>query len=289
MPLDELTRVADHSYIRESMAVPLLERENELELARAWREKGDERALHTLVEAYARLAVSVAARFRHYGLPIADLIQEGNIGLMQAAARFDPERDVRFSTYAMWWIRASVQDFVLRNWSIVRTGTTSAHKALFFNLRRLRGRIAGLTGEDNLTEASRAKIATELGVSIEDVRLMEQRLSPDQSLQAPISEDGEGSWGDFLPDDRPNPEEATINHKDAQVRSKWLQEALKNLPEREQIIIRERHLAEDAVTLEDLGRSLHLSKERVRQLETRAMQKLRHSLAARLEERGAAF
>ncbi len=160
---------------------------------------------------------------------------------------------------------------------------------MFFNLRRLRGKIAGLTGEDNLTEASREKIAIELGVSVEDVRLMEQRLSPDQSMQAPVSAEGEDSWGDFLPDTRPNPEEITISHRDAQVRSKWLAEALKNLPEREQIIIRERHLAEDAVTLEDLGRSLHLSKERVRQLETRAMQKLRHSLVTRMEEKSAVF
>jgi len=287
-PLDDLTQAANLSYIQGSMTTPLLDREHELDLARRWRDQQDEKALHELVRAYARLAVGVASKFRHYGLPLGDLIQEGNVGLMQAAARFEPEREVRFSTYAMWWIKASIQDYVLRNWSIVRTGTTSAHKSLFFNLRRLRAKISSQTGSENLTEEGRAQIATELGVSIHDVRLMEGRLSPDQSLATPVGVDGDDEWGDFLQDDRPNPEDIVMGMKDSKARSAWLNAALGNLPDRERTIILERHLAEQTVTLEDLGKTLGISKERVRQLENRAMQKLRASLSARRNEEAAA-
>jgi len=287
-PLDDLTQAANLSYIQGSMATPILERDHELDLAHRWRDQQDEKALHELVRAYARLAVGVASKFRHYGLPLGDLIQEGNVGLMQAAARFEPEREVRFSTYAMWWIKASIQDYVLRNWSIVRTGTTSAHKSLFFNLRRLRAKIANQEGVENLSEDGRAQIAKELGVSIEDVRLMEGRLSPDQSLAAPVGAEGDDEWGDFLQDDRPNPEEIVIGMRSTKARSEWLNNALKSLPQRERTIIEERHLTEDVVTLEDLGRTLGISKERVRQLENRAMQKLRATLSARLNEEAAA-
>jgi RNA polymerase sigma-32 factor len=226
-----------------------------------------------------RLVVAMASKFRNYGLPLGDLIQEGNIGLMEAAKRFEPERELRFSTYATWWIRSSMQDYVLRNWSIVRTGTTAAHKSLFFNLRRLRAKIESHNEHEGLGEEGRAKIARELNVTIKDVEAMEARLGGgDQSLNARIGEDGEEEWQNFLADDRPNPEDVVIGMRDASTRSKWLADALNELSDREQTIIRERHLRHENVTLEDLGKELGVSKERVRQLEQRAMSKLRDSI-----------
>ncbi len=274
------TQKSDLGYIRSSMNEPLLERGHEQELAVRWRAMGDERALHELVRSYTRLVIATAAKFKHYGLPMGDLIQEGNLGLMQAANRFEPERDVRFSTYAQWWIRASIQDYILRNWSIVRTGTTSAHKSLFFNLKRLRARIDGAATENGLTADGRVKIAAALGVRVKDVEDMEGRLSRgDQSLNATIGEDGEEEVGSFLADTRPNPEDVVVEMKDSQTRSKWLNSVLKQLSEREQTIIRERHMNYETVTLEDLGKKLGVSKERVRQIESRAMEKLRINLS----------
>ena len=276
---DQNTQKANLTYIRSAMNEPMLERDHEFELARRWREQGDQKALHELVQSYTRLVVAVAAKFKNYGLPMGDLIQEGNIGLMQAANRFEADRDVRFSTYATWWIRASIQDYVLRNWSIVRTGTTSAQKSLFFNMRRLRARIDGAAAEKGLTEKGREEIAKTLGVRMQDVLEMEGRLSGgDHSLNAVISEDGEDDYQSLLADTRPNPEDVVIGMKDAQARSKWLNDALKSLNERERNIIRERHLSYETVTLEDLGKKLGVSKERVRQLESRAIEKLRSSL-----------
>lgn len=283
---DGATYQSGLAYIRNSMAVPLLSRESEHELALAWKEQGDEKALHELVRAYSRLAISMAARFRHYGLPLGDLIQEGNVGLMQAAARFEPEREVRFSTYATWWIRAAMQDYILRNWSIVRTGTTAAQKSLFFNLRRLRARIASTTGNTDLTDEGRAEVAKELGVSLQDVVGMEQRLAAsDQSLNATISSEGEDEWQSTLADDRPNPEEVVIGLRDAATRSAWLNAALRQLDPREQVIIRQRRLEDDSITLEELGKELGVSKERVRQLEVRAMGKLKAALVHLAEDR----
>ncbi len=277
---DPHTQKANLSYIRSSMAEPILEKEHELDLARRWRNDGDEKALHELVKSYTRLVVSAAAKFRNYGLPMGDLIQEGNIGLMQAAARFEPERDLRFSTYASWWIRSAMQDYVLRNWSIVRTGTTAAQKSLFFNLRRLRAKIERTQGAEGLGEKGRAQIAKELNVSLKDVEQMEGRLSgADNSLNAVVGEDGDEEWQNFLADDRPNPEDIVMGMKDAKTRSKWLEEALSTLSDREQKIIRDRHLQYETVTLEDLGSELGVSKERVRQLEARAMEKLKASIA----------
>ena len=266
---DAGTQKANMGYIRSSMNEPMLERDHEFELAVRWKEHGDEKALHELIRSYTRLVIATAAKFKHYGLQMGDLIQEGNVGLMQAANKFEPSRDVRFSTYATWWVRASVQDYILRNWSIVRTGTTAAHKSLFFNLRRLRAKIEGAENENGLTSIGREKIASALGVKVKDVEDMEGRMSRgDQSLNAMISEDGEEEVGSFLADTRPNPEDVVIGMKDAQTRSKWLNEALKKLSEREQHIIRERHMQfDDNVTLEDLGKELGVSKERVRQLE----------------------
>lgn len=277
---DPHTQKSNTTYIRSAMNEPILEKDHELDLARRWRDKGDEKALHELVRPYMRLVVAMASKFRGYGLPVGDLIQEGNIGLMQAAARFEPERDVRFSTYAGWWIRAAIQDYILRNWSIVRTGTTSAQKSLFFNLRRLRARIEGKNGQNGLNDEGRAKIAKDLKVSVRDVETMESRLSAsDQSLNAVIGEDGAEEWQNFLADDRPNPEEIVIGMKDAQSRSRWLNDALGKLSDRERKIIRDRHLNYDAVTLEDLGKELGISKERVRQIESRAMEKLKENIS----------
>lgn len=281
---DPQTQRANLSFIRSSMNEPLLARDHEFDLAVRWREQGDQKALHELVRSYTRLVISTASRFRNYGLPMGDMVQEGNVGLMQAAARFEPGREVRFSTYAAWWIRSAMQDYVLRNWSIVRTGTTAAQKSLFFNLRRLRAKI-----EDNLTGGSlspegRQKIATELDVDERDVESMEMRLSAaDQSLNSPIGETGEDEWQDFLADQRPSPEEVVIGTRDGRMRSRWLAEALSELSPRERSIIAARRLRDEGATLEELGRELGVSKERVRQLEQRALSKLKTSMLRRVE------
>ncbi|VXC79714.1 RNA polymerase sigma factor RpoH [Oceanicaulis sp. 350] len=264
--------------MKQAMDAPLLERQQELDLATAWKEKGDEEALHALTTAYMRLVISIAAKFRNYGLPFPDLVSEGNIGLMQAAARFEPEREVRFSTYATWWIRASIQDYVLRNWSIVRTGTTAAQKSLFFNLRRLRALIKD-TSSGALTPENRAYVAQALRVGEDDVEKMASRLAAvDRSLNAPFTEDGEGEWQDLLQDDNPDPETQVMEGRDQNQRSQWLGQALGRLSEREQLIIRERRLGEDSVTLEKLGERLGISKERVRQVEHQALKKLKQYL-----------
>lgn len=277
-------QTADRHYVRRSMAVPLLTREDEQDLARAWRDRGDVDALHQLVRAYARLVVSLASRYRNYAMPMGDLVQEGNVGLMMAASRFDPDRNVRFSTYAMWWIRAAIQDFILRNHSIVRTGTTAGDKSLFFNLRRLRARMGeGTNGP--MSHEARLKIAVDLGVSVEAVEAMEGRLSvADHSLNAGLDEDGGDSWIDFLADDRPGPEEVVVELRDSDTRSRWLKRALTELSQRERVIIHERRLREDAVTLQELGHELGISKERVRQIEQRAIEKLRTSITRQMRE-----
>jgi RNA polymerase sigma-32 factor len=248
---------ANKKYIQGAMKIPLLTPERELELARNWRENGDENALHELTSAHLRLVISMASKFRRYGLPMGDLVQEGNIGLMQAAARFDIEREVRFSTYASWWIRASIQDYVLRNWSIVRTGTTSAQKSLFFNLRRLRAKLND-TGNNSMTLDNRAYVANELGVRMEDVELMEGRLSgSDRSLNAPLSDQEEGSnmeWQDLLVCDKPLQDETVGNSLDGDVRRQWIRDALEQLNKREYTIIVERRLKDESITLEKLGK-----------------------------------
>jgi len=274
------TQRANRRFIKAAMRAPLLDQDHELDLARRWRERGDEDALHELTEAYMRLVISTAARFRNYGLPMGDLVQEGNIGLMQAAARFEPDRQVRFSTYASWWIRSAIQDFVLRNWSIVRTGTTAAQKSLFFNLRRLRAMIDD-GGSAVLSPEGRQFIADKLGVESREVASMEARLSAsDRSLNAVVGEGGEGEWQDFLADERQLPEEAVLEARDAETRTRWLNRALSGLSPRELTIIRERRLVDEAVTLEELGRRLGISKERVRQIEHQAMKKLNTALTA---------
>ena len=227
-----------------------------------------------------RLVISMASKFRHFGLSMGDLIQEGHVGLLEAAARFEPERDVRFSTYATWWIRASIQDYILRNWSIVRGGTSSAQKALFFNLRRLRARLA--QGPEALSNvAIRREISMALGVSEADVALMDSRLSAsDTSLNAPMLDESGSSAdrSDFLISDGPLPDEIVEETIDVERRAIWLKDALGVLNEREMKIIGERRLSEDGATLEALGETLGISKERVRQIESRALEKLKSAL-----------
>jgi len=278
------TQRANRRFVQAAMRAPLLDPKHELDLARRWRDSADQEALHELTEAYMRLVISTAGRFRNYGLPMGDLVQEGNIGLMQAAARFEPDREVRFSTYATWWIRSAIQDFVLRNWSIVRTGTTAAQKSLFFNLRRLRAMIDD-GGSAVLSPEGRQTIATKLGVETHEVAMMESRLSAsDRSLNAVVGEGGENEWQDFLADDRPLPEEAVLEARDAETRTRWLNRALSGLSPREMTIIRERRLVEEAVTLEELGRRLGISKERVRQIEHQALKKLKTALTTEVAD-----
>jgi RNA polymerase sigma-32 factor len=275
---DSASTGADRRFVKRAMAAPLLDREHELDLATRWRTGQDEQALHELCTAYMRLVVAIAARFRTYGLPMSDLVQEGNVGLMLAAARFEPERELRFSTYATWWIRSCIQDYILRNWSIVRTGTTAAQKSLFFNLRRLRALLRDPT-EGGLSPESRAYVAKALRVDEDEVDRMAARLSAaDRSLNAPIGEAGDSEWQDLLPDMGALPEDETMIERDRETRRVWLDEALADLTERELTIIRERRLAEDGVTLETLGRKLGVSKERVRQIEHQALRKLRFAL-----------
>lgn len=270
-------------YIAETMRAPLLERDHEVDLARRWRDKRDEAALHELVSAYARYVVRIAAGFRGYGLPLGDLVQEGNIGLMEAAARFDPEREVRFSTYAAWWIRASIQDHILRNSSIVRIATTASQKTLFFNLRRLRAKLAE-AGDGMMTDADRRKIATDLSVPVAAVERMESHFSkPDRSLNATFSDGESDQFQDFLADDRPTPEENVTDTHDSALRKQRLHEALESLSEREQTIITQRFLGDDRKTLAEIGETFGLTKERIRQIEARALGKLRTRLEANAE------
>ncbi len=272
-------RDGDRAFVRRAMRLPLLSAEEEIQLALRWREHQDQTALHKLVAPHLRLVISTAIRFRHYGLPVADLIQEGNLGLMQAAARFDPAREVRFATYAAWWIRASIQDFVLRNWSIVRTGTTAAHKSLFFNLRRLRARIES-GGRERLTPQGRSSLARQLKVSEADVLHMEGRLNAgDRSLNVTLSEDSDSDWQDLLVDDRPDPEAITMQQRDGSLKRRWLGRALADLPERERRVLQARFFSGDqAITLERIGAHMGISKERVRQLEAQALNRLRKRL-----------
>jgi RNA polymerase sigma-32 factor len=278
-------------FVNAAMSAPFLEREEERQLAVQWRHAQDERALHRLAHAHMRLVIALASRFRHYGLPLADLIQEGHVGLLEAAARFEPEREVRFSTYATWWIRASMQDYILRNWSIVRGGTSSAQKALFFNLRRLRAKLSR-DGRSTADGTLFATIASAIGVSAADVELMDTRLSgPDVSLNAPLASHDTSDPSErveFLVDDKPLPDELVGESIDSLRRIDWLRDALTVLSERELRILRERRLADETATLEALGVTLGISKERVRQIENRALEKLRRALSERHPEEAAA-
>jgi len=268
------------SLVRAASKAPYLERDHEHELAVRWSEQQDQEALHQLTSAHMRLVIAVASKFRRYGLPMSDLVQEGHVGLLEAAARFDPHREVRFSTYATWWIRASIQDHILRNWSIVRGGTSSGQKSLFFNLRRLRAQITKLDKNINSHELYQ-ELSSALGVSAKDVATMDARLSgPDVSLNAPVMTDDDSSTErqDFLESDAPLPDDHVSDMIDGERRTQWLKSALSVLNERELRIIKTRRLSEEGATLEELGNELGISKERVRQLENRALKKLETTL-----------
>lgn len=256
----------------------MLEREEEANLAISWQQERDEHALKKLTESHLRLAIASASKYRHYGLPAADLIQEGSVGLMEAAYRFEISREVRFSTYASWWVRAAVQDYVLRNWSIVRTGTTSAHKALFFNLKRLKARM-GVDPDRPLSFTARNQIADEMGVKLRDVEAMEGRMTAnDRSLNAPVADESAQEWQDMLVSEAPQPETEFMDSHDSDKKAELIELAMENLTERETFIIRQRQLKEDGVTLAVLGGQLGISKERVRQLEAQALGKLKQAL-----------
>jgi len=279
------TRLNDQKHVQRAMKAPLLEKEHELDLARRWHSHKDTKALHELTSAYLRLVVKMANKFKYYGLDVNDLIQEGSIGLMQAADRFDPELGNRFSTYAIWWIRASIQDYVLRNWSIVRTGSTASQKSLFFNLRRLRAKIEGQSAKEYLDAEGIKAIATELNVKESDVEKMEARLfAGDASLNVTIGDEGSlTQWQDLLPDEvNPDPEQVVIGMKDNETRSEWLSQALSTLNPREKNIIRQRKLSDEIVTLDMLGQELGISKERVRQIEKKAMDKIQSSITVNI-------
>jgi RNA polymerase sigma-32 factor len=271
---------------RNAMRAEMLDAETELALARAWRDHRDEAALHRLVTAYMRLAISMASKFRRYGAPMPDLIQEAGLGLMKAADRFDPERGVRFSTYAVWWIKASIQEFVMRNWSLVRTGSTTSQKALFFNLRRIQAELlreAREVGEAVDGAELNRRAADRLGVPLADLVMMEGRLSGgDVSLNIRPAGDEDGrEWIDSLADEGEETGEMVARSKDAQALQGWIAQSLATLTPREQRVIRARKLSDDPVTLETLGEELGLSKERVRQIEAAALAKMKRDLVQR--------
>jgi len=276
-------------YFREIWKFPLLEKEEEQELALRWTEKGDVDAAHQLVTSHLRLVAKIAMGYRGYGLPVADLISEGNIGLMKAVKKFDPDRGFRLSTYAMWWIKAAITEYILKSWSLVKMGTVASQKKLFFSLRNLKGRLKIMdTGELNPEDAKR--LSDEVGVSAEDVSYMNRRLAArDFSLNAPVTqEEGAVEFQDTLVDDRPDPERSFGDTEEGNFRRTLVQEAMAALPEREREIFVERRLSDEPATLEDLGSVYGISRERVRQLENRAFEKVQKHVSQALADTAAA-
>ena len=273
-------------YLQEIRKFPMLEPDQEYMLAKRWREHGDTEAAHQLVTSHLRLVAKIAMGYRGYGLPVNELISEGNVGMMQAVKRFDPERGFRLATYAMWWIRAAIQEYILHSWSLVKIGTTAAQKKLFFNLRKLKGQLQAIE-EGDLSPENVTKIATELAVPEEEVVNMNRRLAaPDHSLNAPLRIDGEGEWQDWLVDETESQEIRLGESQEFGKRKKLLQKAMRQLNERERHILAERRLKEEPTTLEDLSRVYGISRERVRQIEVRAFEKLQKSIRnAAIEER----
>jgi RNA polymerase sigma-32 factor len=273
-------------YLQEIRKFPMLAPEEEYMLAKRWREHGDPDAARRLVTSHLRLVAKIAMGYRGYGLPISELISEGNVGMMQAVKRFDPERGFRLATYAMWWIRASIQEYILHSWSLVKMGTTAAQKKLFFNLRRLKGQLQAIDDGD-LPPETVTKIATELGVPEADVVSMNRRLAaPDNSLNAPLRSDGDGEWQDWLVDEEPDQETSLGERQELGLRRDLLRGAMSHLTERERDILVERRLRDEPTTLEDLSQKYGISRERVRQIEVRAFEKLQKSIkAAALDRR----
>ena len=291
MPLDART---DNVLPRTAMKAEMLDAETELKLAYAWRDDRCERSLHRLINAYMRLAISQAAKFKRYGVPMNDLIQEAGLGLMKAAEKFDPYRGVRFSTYAVWWIKASVQEHVMRNWSMVRTGSTSPQKSLFFNMRRIQARLErDANNADQTLDKHQLQqlIAQDLGVPLHDVEMMDGRLSgSDFSLNATQSTEDEGrEWIDTLEDSSDQAADTVEFEHDQEALRAWLVQAMGALNDREKYIVRERKLIEVPRTLESLGVELELSKERIRQIEAAAFKKMRASLETEAPEAQAFF
>lgn len=275
-------------YANKSMAEPLLSREDEADYARRWRDNGDQRALDKLIRAYGRLVVSYAMKYRRYGASVEDLIQEGNIALIDAADRFDPDREIRFSTYASWWVRAALQNYVMRNWSIVRAGSTNGQKSLFFKLRHCQAQLEH-SDPDMPREQRTEEIARRLNVRIDEVETVETLLAGrDSSMNAPVGE-SESEFQDFIPDDNGDPEGHVTQMFDADVRRRWIYEALDGLDDRERRIILKHRLAEQCETLEQIGKELGVSKERVRQLEKRALSKLKVALGDQFGSAGDLF
>jgi len=266
-------------YLSEIKKFPILAPEQEYMLAKRFQEHGDPDAAAQLVTSHLRLVAKIAMGYRGYGLPVSELISEGNIGLMQGVKKFEPDRGFRLATYAMWWIRASIQEFILRSWSLVKMGTTAAQKKLFFNLRRMKAKLDAFEDGD-LSPEHLAKIATDLGVTEEEVTSMNRRMAMggDTSLNVPMREDGESQWQDWLQDDGPLQDEAVAEAQEADVRHEMLVDAMEDLNERERHILTERRLTDDPKTLEELSQVYGVSRERVRQIEVRAFEKLQKAM-----------
>jgi RNA polymerase sigma-32 factor len=272
-------------YLQEIRKFPLLEPEQEFMLAKRWREHADPDAAHQLVTSHLRLVAKIAMGYRGYGLPLSELISEGNVGMMQAVKRFDPDRGFRLATYAMWWIRAAIQEYILHSWSLVKMGTTAAQKKLFFNLRRLKGQIQAIE-EGDLSPEHVSTIARALDVPEIDVVSMNRRLSsPDHSLNAPIRGEGEGEWQDWLVDDTDNQETSLSAQQELGLRRDLLRVAMRHLNERERDILVARRLRDTPATLEDLSQKYGISRERVRQIEVRAFEKLQRAIKSQALER----
>jgi RNA polymerase sigma-32 factor len=272
-------------YLTEIRKFPMLTKDEEFMLAKRWSEHQDAESAHRLVTSHLRLVAKIAMGYRGYGLPIGEVISEGNVGLMQAVKKFDPDKGFRLATYAMWWIRASIQEYILRSWSLVKMGTTAAQKKLFFNLRKAKSQISAFEEGDLHPEHVEA-IATKLGVTNEDVISMNRRLGGDASLNAPLRADGESEWQDWLADDTAvSQETALADSEEKSIRMSLLQEAMEELTDREKHILTERRLKDDPVTLEELAGQYGVSRERVRQIEVRAFEKLQKAMRAAAEER----
>ena len=267
-------------YLDQIRAFPMLEQSQEYMLAKAWKEKGDVAAAHQLVTSHLRLVAKIAMGYRGYGLPVADLISEGNLGMMHAVKKFEPEKGFRLATYAMWWIKAAIQEYILRSWSLVKIGTTAGQKKLFFNLRRIKGQIQAIDDGD-LKPEQVTQIATQLNVTEVEVMSMNQRMAGnDRSLNVPLSRDGEGGgeWQDWLQDDSPDQEATFADHEEYDARKNLMLEAMQGLNPREQRILTARRLSEPPLTLEDLATEFNISRERIRQIEVRAFEKLQKAV-----------
>ena len=266
-------------YLQEIKRFPMLEPQEEYMLAKRWREHGDREAAHKLVTSHLRLVAKIAMGYRGYGLPIGEVISEGNVGLMQAVKRFEPDKGFKLATYAMWWIRASIQEYILRSWSLVKMGTTASQKKLFFNLRKAKSRISAFE-EGDLRDDQVETISRRLGVAKQDVIEMNRRLGGDASLNAPLREDGEGEWQDWLVDETADQELLLAEREESDARHAALRSALSVLNPRERRIFEARRLADDPITLEELSAEFGVSRERVRQIEVRAFEKVQQAVKA---------